>query len=192
MATGLRVVTWNVLADAYIHRDWYPRTTDAELEPSGRRARLLDAVDALGADVLCLQEVEPPLFAALERRLSSGGLGGHFAQKGRGRPDGCATFVRRGLEARAPEVLRYADALGTEGHSGHLALLSLRRARRPRARRRQHPRPLGRARVAARKRRSGRGRPASWRGCSAVRARSTGGSSAATSTPPWAARRSRR
>lgn len=123
MARALRIATWNVLADSYLRREWYPRTTDAELEATGRLARLLDAVEALGADVVCLQEVEVKVFTALAARLEPKGLAGTWAQKGRGRPDGCATFVREGLGAREPEVVRYADAREGEPHSGHVALL---------------------------------------------------------------------
>lgn len=114
-AGGMRVVSWNVLADAYVRREYYPRTPDAVLEPARRRAAVVERAAALGADVLCLQEVEAPLFEALRGRLA--GHVGCWARKGRGKPDGCAVFVRAALGPVTDERLEFDDG------TGHVALL---------------------------------------------------------------------
>lgn len=111
------LATWNVLADAYVRPDWYRGVPAALLEPRRRRARVIERAKALAADVLCLQEVEEGCAAGLEAALAPLGYSSHFAQKGGGKPDGCATFVRgaRVVDAR-PHF--YEDG------SGHLALLT--------------------------------------------------------------------
>lgn len=111
----MRVISWNVLADAYVRREYFPRTPDALLEPSARRAAVAERAAALDPDVLCLQEVEAPLFEALQRRLTE--HVGCWARKGRAKPDGCAVFVRAALGPVTDERLEFEDG------TGHVALL---------------------------------------------------------------------
>lgn len=119
------VATYNVLATAYISPQWYPGVPEHLLRPETRVPALVRHVEALGADILCLQEVEPDVFTALTDRLGSLGYAGYFEQKGRNRPDGCATFVRTETFAvRRTHRLEYRDReAGAEAHSGHVALL---------------------------------------------------------------------
>jgi mRNA deadenylase 3'-5' endonuclease subunit Ccr4 len=118
------IVTYNVLAAAYVKAERYPLVAAELLEPRRRRAALVDRVVALDADVLCAQEVEPDLFAELARRFAPLGVHGTYAQKRGGKPDGCATFVRRDLFAEwLPSTLAYADGSGAERDSGHVALV---------------------------------------------------------------------
>jgi endonuclease/exonuclease/phosphatase family metal-dependent hydrolase len=78
-------------------------------------------VAALDADILCLQEVERNVFADLDRLLGSLASTGRYEQKGRGKPDGCATFLR----ASSFTVRReYRDREpGATVDAGHIALL---------------------------------------------------------------------
>jgi mRNA deadenylase 3'-5' endonuclease subunit Ccr4 len=103
------------LADAYIRPAFYPNTPQAALIPLRRRAALLDRLDRLTVDVLCLQEVQADMFAAVSTRLVA--LQGLFHPKGGRKPDGCATFVKRQLELHSAHPLYYSDG------TGHLALL---------------------------------------------------------------------
>lgn len=116
------VATYNILAASYIRPEWYPGTPPELLASERRLPRLVDHIAALGADVLCLQEVEADAFAAIDARLSRDGFVGRFAQKREGRPDGCATFAR---EAAArwirEEVVVYDDAPPGGRRSGHIA-----------------------------------------------------------------------
>lgn len=107
------IATWNILATAYIRRSFYPFTDPAALDPARRVPLLLTHAAALGADFLCLQEVEPPVFSQLEQTLSPQGFQGLYASKDLHKPDGCATFYRlqcaRLLESAC---LSYPDGTG--------------------------------------------------------------------------------
>jgi endonuclease/exonuclease/phosphatase family metal-dependent hydrolase len=114
----LRLVTYNILADAYIRRSWYPRCTDEALEPARRRQALCEHVAGLGAAVVCMQEVEGRALEALASRLSSAGYRYGYARKGGGKPDGCATFYDpAALGLIEEQRLTYGDG------SGHVALI---------------------------------------------------------------------
>lgn len=65
--------TYNILADGYINPAWYTGVPAALLQPAPRRAALLRRVTGLDADVLCLQEVEAPVFQALLAELGPRG-----------------------------------------------------------------------------------------------------------------------
>lgn len=110
----MRLLSYNVLADAYIRREWCPHTPDEVLEPGARTAGLIERIAGFDADVIALQEVERPVFEALETALA--GYRGRWLQKGDRRPDGCATFTRAPLD-RILE-LRYSDG------TGHVALIA--------------------------------------------------------------------
>jgi mRNA deadenylase 3'-5' endonuclease subunit Ccr4 len=122
---SFRAVTYNVLADAYINPRWYVGVAPELLRPEWRLPALVRHVEALDADLLCLQEVEADTFAALDDRLGPLGYEGRHEMKGGHRPDGCAVFFRRGLfTLRDVQRLEYHDGeRGVEGHSGHIALL---------------------------------------------------------------------
>jgi mRNA deadenylase 3'-5' endonuclease subunit Ccr4 len=120
------LATYNVLAQAYITPARYPRTPESVLASAWRRPALVRHIVALGMDVICLQEVEDETFTAVQQVLGPLGYIGHFARKGGGRPDGCATFVRQSTLAWGPvHELMYSDGAGTERDSGHLALVVL-------------------------------------------------------------------
>lgn len=112
----MRVVSWNVLAQGYLRREYYPTSPPDSLEAAPRRARLIERARALAPDVLCLQEIEPATFEPLAAAFPAHEA--RLLQKGEGRPDGCAILVRRGLGPVAWRALRYPDG------SGHVALLA--------------------------------------------------------------------
>jgi endonuclease/exonuclease/phosphatase family metal-dependent hydrolase len=120
------VASYNVLADSYVKPDRYPGVSPALLDPGQRTAALVRHVAALDADVVCLQEVEARAFAALADVLAPAGYAGYRLQKGSGKPDGCATFVRgAAFNVLGLREVRYADGKGTGPDSGHVALLHL-------------------------------------------------------------------
>jgi endonuclease/exonuclease/phosphatase family metal-dependent hydrolase len=51
------VHSWNVLADCHIRSSWYPLVLPEDLRPEVRWPRVYEALEALDADVVCLQEV---------------------------------------------------------------------------------------------------------------------------------------
>lgn len=121
---GLSIASYNVLADAYVRPDWFAHIAPAVLEPRARRAALARRIEALDADVVCLQEVEPEAFAALETALAGSGYRGVYARKGQGRPDGCATFLRNSRAALVRSgAFHFRDAEDDGESSGHLALI---------------------------------------------------------------------
>jgi mRNA deadenylase 3'-5' endonuclease subunit Ccr4 len=88
----LRVVSYNILAQAYVRPGRYPRSSPAALDRRARRARLLTQLADLSADVYCLQEVEPDAHEAIAAHLGDAYRGAFEAK--RGRPDGCSIFAR--------------------------------------------------------------------------------------------------
>jgi mRNA deadenylase 3'-5' endonuclease subunit Ccr4 len=120
------LATYNILAQAYITPERYLRTPATVLASIWRRPALVRHVVALNTDVVCLQEVEDETFAAVQQVLEPRGYIGHFARKGGGKPDGCATFIRQSaLTLRRLHQLMYTDGSGTEPHAGHIALIVL-------------------------------------------------------------------
>jgi mRNA deadenylase 3'-5' endonuclease subunit Ccr4 len=125
-ALPFSLTTYNVLAQAYITPTRYPRTPGPVLASAWRQPALVRHIVALGTDVVCLQEVEDETFAAVQQALGPLGYTGHFAKKGGGKPDGCATFIRQSTLAWSTvHPLMYSDGAGTEPDSGHLALVML-------------------------------------------------------------------
>jgi mRNA deadenylase 3'-5' endonuclease subunit Ccr4 len=122
------VVTYNVLATSYIKPHWYPFTPSEILNPQHRIPAVAEHLARLHADILCLQEVEDPMFVAIMRRLSLLGYVGEFTQKGLGRPDGCATFIQTSsFKVTRVTSLIYHDGDGDRPASGHVAqVLALR------------------------------------------------------------------
>jgi endonuclease/exonuclease/phosphatase family metal-dependent hydrolase len=120
------VASYNVLADSYVKPDRYPGVPPGLLDPRHRTVALVRHVAALAADVVCLQEVEEGAYTALADVLAPAGYAGYRLQKGAGKPDGCATFVRAAaFDVQGLREVRYADGQGSAADSGHVALLHL-------------------------------------------------------------------
>jgi endonuclease/exonuclease/phosphatase family metal-dependent hydrolase len=111
----LRVVSWNVLADAYIRREYYPNTPPEVFTRARRRKAVAERIASMAsAEVICLQEADSALFTLLEEMLPDT-TRRLFRKRGRG--EGCAIFVRQALTTD-PEwrELVFSDL------SGHVAL----------------------------------------------------------------------
>jgi mRNA deadenylase 3'-5' endonuclease subunit Ccr4 len=115
------LATWNILANAYIRPEYYPRTPAQILDPMWRIPAVVRRAKEIDADVLCLQEVEAEVLAPLENELGGVGYLGRYARKGGHRPDGCATFVRR-FKLVADRRVVFA---GGSGHVAQLVYLEL-------------------------------------------------------------------
>lgn len=96
-----RLVTWNVLAQAFCHPHRYADVDPDALEASSRRARVVEAVvSALGdVDVACLQEVDDGLVAALR----DAGVGVHAVAHA-SRDDAVAVASRSPLVGHGGEL----------------------------------------------------------------------------------------
>ena len=118
------VASYNILAEAYSAAERYPFTPAPLLEPAARRTALIKHIAGLAADIVCLQEVEGEVFAALNTELIQRDYAGLYAGKGLGKPDGCATFFRRSLFTLAGSARhQYHDAALRNGSSGHIVQL---------------------------------------------------------------------
>lgn len=112
----IRVVSWNVLADAYVKDEYYPHSPPEVFERSKRRKAVLDRLEKLASvEVMCLQEVDGPLFAQAQERLKDSAIGHHYKKRGKG--EGVAIFVRTAL---TPEPK--FDEHAFSDMSGHVAL----------------------------------------------------------------------
>jgi len=121
MSSAFTLGTWNILATAYIRRDYYPNTPPEVLDPRQRVPALLTRAGEMQLDLLCLQEVETDTFAALEDHLSAHGYSGRLAMKAGGKPDGCAVFFRSDrCRLLSEQRLAYSDGAGNP-NSGHIA-----------------------------------------------------------------------
>jgi mRNA deadenylase 3'-5' endonuclease subunit Ccr4 len=127
MSMPLSVASYNVLADAYVRPERYPGVPLVALDFMAREPLLLRRVAGLGADVICLQEVEHAFFPALDGHLRTRGYVGHYVRKGNNKPDGCATFVREAVKVEATQALSYADGSARPkcAPTGCVALLML-------------------------------------------------------------------
>jgi len=108
------LVSWNVLADSYIQRRFYPHSPRSILMRGARTKAIVEHLAACPADLACLQEIEPPLVTALE---NSGIWHIEYAPK-HGKPDGVALLARRHVTVADVTTVAFADG------SGHVALLA--------------------------------------------------------------------
>lgn len=116
------VATYNVLASTYIRPQRYSRTPSMLLHPLYRISAVTDHVRRLGADIVCLQEVEDDMFGALSAGLRESNFVGHLTKKVQGKADGCATFIRTSSVGWIRSVpLIYDDAAPGQPTSGHVA-----------------------------------------------------------------------
>lgn len=122
---SLKVVSYNILAKSYVRPQWYPNNDPALLQWDQRSLALCKKISAFGADIICLQEVEPDAFDLFNNALSPLGYHGIYAQKGNKRPDGCATFIKTNqISFIESYTLYYQDRDQDPIHSGHLAIIS--------------------------------------------------------------------
>ena len=119
------VAAYNLLADAYIRPERYPRCDPRDFLPEARHPRLLARAAALDADMLCLSEVEASMFTRLEAHLTTLGYRGLWEQKWNGKPDGCAIFYRAPWSCADCFILPFDDGHTGKKPSGHVALAAL-------------------------------------------------------------------
>jgi mRNA deadenylase 3'-5' endonuclease subunit Ccr4 len=119
----IRILSWNVLADAYIKDEHYPHSPPEILERGARRTLVADRLLALAekVDVLCLQEIDMAQFALTEEKLITEAqthVGRHFKKRGKG--EGSAIFIRKTMIAESSEP-EWKELVFTD-HSSHIAL----------------------------------------------------------------------
>lgn len=105
----MRAATFNVLADAYLGNGDYSHVDPDLLKEGSRTQGILRAIDSLHADIVGLQEAEEPLLDALSE---SGNWQTFWSPKELGKPDGCLTLVKPGIEVNGFETHAYRDGSG--------------------------------------------------------------------------------
>ncbi|HSX01352.1 MAG TPA: endonuclease/exonuclease/phosphatase family protein [Candidatus Saccharimonas sp.] len=97
-----------MLADAYLRHGDYRHVPDELLRPGARIGYLVAMIAGLQADVIGLQEAEPPLVHELSRVRAWQVF---WTQKEEA-PDGCLTLVKKNLSVRGFNGYHYADGSG--------------------------------------------------------------------------------
>jgi len=124
MTLAFRLTSYNLLAEAYATRRLYPQIAPEVLAWPRRSAAIVERIAGLAPDLACLQEVQADAWPALEAAFAVHGYRGVYAQKGHGRPDGCALLFRDGaLHLASSHALHFSDGLDGAEPSGHVALV---------------------------------------------------------------------
>ncbi|HEU0035061.1 MAG TPA: endonuclease/exonuclease/phosphatase family protein [Kofleriaceae bacterium] len=119
-----RLLTWNVLADAYVRPGFYPNVEPWLLAPGTRTAPIVDYLSASDADVVCLQEIEPRVVSWLR---ATGEWDVEFAPKHK-KPDGLAILARRSATLDDVHFISFVDGDDDTPDSGHIVLCATVRA----------------------------------------------------------------
>lgn len=91
--SSIRVVSYNVLAQAYTRPSYFPWTTDLSFE--SRWKRIEKTLNSLNADVYALQEVDQP--DVFETYFKKHNFDFYFKQRTGQRKDGCVIAAKKGL-----------------------------------------------------------------------------------------------
>lgn len=118
MKEELTVVTYNVLADAYVKPEYDPKVDPRLLDKKKRYPRITNRIIDLDADVYCLQEVDFELFERIRDRLETLGYSCRWAQKAGGDHDGCAIIVTNRWQILCTDILYYRDRKDASKKSG--------------------------------------------------------------------------
>ncbi len=105
----MRYATFNVLADAYTSYGDYSHANPDLMQPGARLNHLSHQINNLGTDVIGLQEADRSLAEAFENDENWQSF---WTPKGRNKPDGCLTLVKRGLEVTDHKSYLYNDESG--------------------------------------------------------------------------------
>lgn len=102
-ADTFKVIDYNILCERYAPKAKYGYVADEVLSWKYRRQLILEEINSLKADIICLQELDKQSYDEFFRhQLSLDGFKGYFAQKSRAETigdnarfvDGCGTFWR--------------------------------------------------------------------------------------------------
>jgi len=127
---SLSVVTYNLLADCYATPGYFRNTDRSVLDWDERKKALISVLDALDADILCLQEVDHYHSFLLPTLRARGYDGRYKRRNGPNKRDGCATFWRtsklalvqaKGLEL--DEAARGREGPGYQTHNVALVVV---------------------------------------------------------------------
>lgn len=105
----MRVASFNVLADAFTGYGDYSHADPALMQPGARLDYLVRQINGFDADMIGLQEADRALFDAFADDTDWQAL---WTPKGRQKPDGCLTLVKKGLRINDHREFWYDDGSG--------------------------------------------------------------------------------
>jgi endonuclease/exonuclease/phosphatase family metal-dependent hydrolase len=105
----MRYATFNVLADAYTGYGDYSHVNPDLMQSGARLSYLSRQINDLSADVVGLQEADRSLVEVFENDENWQSF---WTPKGRNKPDGCLTLVKREVEVLDHESYSYDDESG--------------------------------------------------------------------------------
>merc|ERR1712232_847825 len=97
---GVRVMTYNILAEIFATRQIYPYCPMWALSWRYRKRLIMEELQQLDADIICMQEVQQDHYESFMPELAKLGYKGVYKSKTReamgpeGKVDGCATIYR--------------------------------------------------------------------------------------------------
>ncbi|DBA65768.1 TPA: hypothetical protein ACH3X2_002808 [Trebouxia sp. C0005] len=138
---GIRVVTYNILADQYASREHAQKVLfgycpKRYLDPDYRRPLILLELLGFHADIICLQEMDEKAFAEyFLPQMQQAGFEGHYTNKASSTREGEATFYRTSrfrLAARQDVILRdcFKDLLHPAAQGSTVADVTAQHAQR--------------------------------------------------------------
>lgn len=130
--TTLRLATWNLLAPQYARETKYPWCDPQHLAWEYRQDQIVSQILKLGADVVCLQEVQVEAWPNLLEALAEANYEGHLQDVTAGHSVASAILVRKGLplsvlrlESRSRIFLAVLDSETSTGLSKPIYLCSV-------------------------------------------------------------------
>ncbi|BBN12907.1 hypothetical protein MPTK1_5g23890 [Marchantia polymorpha subsp. ruderalis] len=90
----LRIVSYNILAQAYVKSANFPHSPRSCLRWKNRSEAVVSRLLALDADLLCLQELDE-YHTFYKEILDKAGYGSVYVQRGNKKKDGCGIFFKR-------------------------------------------------------------------------------------------------
>lgn len=104
-----RLVSYNILAQAYVKREQFPHSPSACRKWKTRSQAILNLLKSLGADICCLQEVDE-YDSFYKENMDSHGYDSIYLQRTGKKPDGCGIFFKNNIaELVLEEKIDYND-----------------------------------------------------------------------------------
>lgn len=112
---GIRfsLVSYNILAQAYVKSSLFPHSPASSLKWKARSKAILNVLKNLGADFLCLQEVDE-YESFYKGNMESSGYSSTYIQRSGQKRDGCGIFYKHDMaELVLEDIIDYNDLVNS-------------------------------------------------------------------------------